>query len=54
MQSKLDQFLSQAIDGGAAPGVVALAADLDGVIYSGAFGRTAPGADTPMRLDSSR
>lgn len=52
MQSKLDQFLSQAIDGGAAPGVVALAADLDGVIYSGAFGRTAPGADTPMRLDS--
>jgi len=52
VQSKLDQFLSQAIDGGAAPGVVALAADLDGVIYSGAFGRTAPGADTPMRLDS--
>jgi len=48
----LDQFLSQAIDGGAAPGVVALAADLDGVIYSGAFGRTAPAADTPMRLDS--
>jgi len=48
----LDQFLSQAIDGGAAPGVVALAADLDGVIYSGAFGRTAPDTDTPMRLDS--
>lgn len=52
MHAKLDQFLSQAIDGGAAPGVVALAADLDGVIYSGAFGRTAPDTDTPMRLDS--
>jgi len=52
VHAKLDQFLSQAIDGGAAPGVVALAADLDGVIYSGAFGRTAPDTDTPMRLDS--
>ncbi len=52
MNAKLDQFLSQAIAGGAAPGIVALAADADGVIYSGAFGRTAPDADTPMRLDS--
>ena len=52
MHAKLDQFLSQAIDGGAAPGVVALAADPDGVLYSGAFGRTGPDTDTPMRLDS--
>lgn len=52
MNGKLDQFLMQAIAGGAAPGVVALAADRDGVIYSGAFGSAAPEADSPMRLDS--
>lgn len=31
---------------------MALAADADGVIYEGAFGRVGPQVDTPMRLDA--
>lgn len=34
-----DQLLAQAVASGVAPGVVAMAADDDGVVYAGAFGR---------------
>ena len=56
----MDQSLIEAIDGllgevaksRAIPGIVALAADARGVIYEGAFGRTGPDVEEPMRLDS--
>ena len=34
----VDQILTRAVEAGVVPGVVALAADDDGVIYAGAFG----------------
>ncbi|MEN0074336.1 MAG: serine hydrolase domain-containing protein [Paracraurococcus sp.] len=46
----IDRVLRQAVESGAVPGVVALAADRDGPIYEGAFGRrslASPAAMTP-------
>ena len=52
MNVSLDKFLTDAVNNGAVPGVVALAATAQGLIYSGAFGRRGPGDDTPMDLDT--
>ncbi|MCX7031521.1 MAG: serine hydrolase [Spirochaetes bacterium] len=52
MKSAIDQVLENAVVRGVAPGVVALAADAEGVFYEGAFGRNGPRADAPMRLDA--
>ena len=38
LQQELDRLLQAAADAGDVPGVVALAATADGVIYQGAFG----------------
>jgi len=47
-----DKLLQQAVLKGGVPGVVALAANRDGVIYQGAFGHQAIKSDTPMTIDS--
>jgi CubicO group peptidase (beta-lactamase class C family) len=49
----IDAVLREAVDAGAVPGVVALAADRDGAIYEGAFGRRALDGDAaPMTPDT--
>ena len=48
----IDALLGGAVAAGAAPGVVALAANRDGTVYQGAFGRRAAGDDAPMTLDT--
>lgn len=48
----IDQVLRQAVESGAVPGVVALAADRDGPIYEGAFGRRSLAGPTPMTPDT--
>ena len=35
----VDQLLAQAVERGAVPSVVALAANAQGILYAGAFGR---------------
>ena len=52
MSTALDQHLSKAVANGAVPGVVALAADANGIIYSGAFGQRGPSDASPMALDT--
>jgi methyl acetate hydrolase len=55
---RLDDMLAGAVDGGAAPGVVALVADRGTLLYEGAFGRRdvrvadAVGLDTVFRIAS--
>ena len=44
--------LERAVDAGEVPGVVALAADDDGVVYEGAFGEREIAKDPDMTLDS--
>lgn len=44
MSSSIDQILQDAVDSGAVPGVAAIAADRDGVIYEGAAGTRGPGS----------
>ena len=48
----VDRHLSQAVADGIVPGIVALAANADGVFYSGAFGAMGPGDARPMRTDT--
>jgi CubicO group peptidase (beta-lactamase class C family) len=48
----VDQVLERAVDAGVAPGVVALAANDNDVIYEGAFGKREVGKDAAMTLDS--
>ncbi|WP_431267055.1 serine hydrolase domain-containing protein [Dankookia sp. P2] len=48
----IDAVLRGAVDAGAVPGVVALAADRAGTLYQGAFGRRDLGADAPMTPDT--
>ena len=48
----VDGVLARAVAAGAVPGVVALAADADGVFYEGAFGQHAFGEGPAMGLDS--
>lgn len=48
----VDAVLRNAVEAGEVPGVVALAADREGEIYRGAFGRRALDAPAPMTDDS--
>jgi methyl acetate hydrolase len=47
----MDQPLRAAVDDGRIPGVVALAADRNGMFYQGSFGRRSLAEDTPMTVD---
>ena len=48
----MDDALEGAVEAGVIPGVVALAADENGVTYQGAFGKRALGGDVDMTLDT--
>jgi len=48
----IDHALGQAVEVGAAPGVVAVAADANGVIYEGAFGKRAAPSGAAMTTDT--
>src|SRR5438874_13457362 len=50
--SAIDHALESAVVAGKVPGVVALAADADGVIYEGAYGTREAGTDRAMTLDT--
>src|SRR5215472_12766209 len=50
--SGVDQVLERAVQAGEVAGVVATAADDNGVIYAGAFGTRSVGSDAPMTLDT--
>jgi methyl acetate hydrolase len=52
MKSTINQLLENAVARGVAPGIVALAADADGVFSEGAFGRAGLGDALPLRLDA--
>lgn len=52
MKETLDQLLEAGIAAGAAPGVVAMAADSRGIVYEGAAGVTGADSDTPMATDT--
>jgi CubicO group peptidase (beta-lactamase class C family) len=52
LQAELDRLLQAAVDAGDVPGVVALAATADGVIYQGAAGRRRVPDGAPMSLDT--
>jgi methyl acetate hydrolase len=47
MSPEIDQLLHDAVDSGAVPQVVAMAADRDGVVYQGAAGPRVAGQDGP-------
>lgn len=48
----IDQILADAVSAGQVPGVVAMAANADGIIYQGAFGRRSLAADQAMTTDT--
>lgn len=48
----IDQILQRAVSEGKVPGVVAIAANHDGVVYKGAFGKRSIDSDTSMTLDT--
>ena len=50
--TKIDRVLREAVDAGAVPGVVAMAATADGVVYQGAYGRRSIADGPPMTLDT--
>jgi len=50
--SAIDHALRQAVEGGAVPGIVAVAADANGVIYEGAFGKRAVPSGAAMTIDT--
>jgi methyl acetate hydrolase len=50
--SHVDEVLGSAIDRGDVPGVVAMAATRDGVVYQAAFGRRALSDEAAMRTDT--
>ena len=52
VRTVVDGVLERAVDAGDVPGVVALAADVDGVVYEGAFGRREVGTGAPMTVDT--
>ena len=52
MSTDVDQVLQDAVDSGAVPNVVAVAAGDDGVIYEGAAGPRAVGGDDAVSADS--
>ena len=51
-QKRIDAVLRHAVEAGEVPGVVAMAATLDGPIYEGGFGMRALGAGPAMTLDT--
>ncbi len=51
-QAQIDEILRQKTETGEIPGVVAIAADGDDVIYEGAFGKRDLSKDAPMTPDS--
>ncbi len=52
LKSSVDALLSKAVAAGAVPGVVAMAANREGVIYQGAFGERALATGQPMTSDT--
>jgi CubicO group peptidase (beta-lactamase class C family) len=50
--AQIDTALRRAVEAGEVPGVVAMAATLDGPIYEGGFGERALGAGPAMSLDT--
>ena len=52
MDSSIDQVLRTAVDDGAVPNVVAIAADRDGIIYEGAAGPRTVGTAEPVTADT--
>ena len=48
----IDAVLRAAVESGALPGVVALAAGRDGTLYQGAFGRRGLDGPAPMTPDT--
>jgi CubicO group peptidase (beta-lactamase class C family) len=50
--SQVDEVLGSAIERGDVPGVVAMAAARDGVVYQAAFGRRALSAEAAMSTDT--
>jgi CubicO group peptidase (beta-lactamase class C family) len=52
MDSSIDQLLQTAVDKGAVPNVVAVAADRDGIIYEGAAGPLTTDGAEPVSADS--
>jgi methyl acetate hydrolase len=50
--TRIDEVLERAVDDGAVPSVSAIAADRNGIIYEGAVGPRAAGADDPVSVDS--
>ena len=52
MNTEADAALRRACESGELPGVVAMAADGERVIYEGAFGRRSVGDPAPMTLDT--
>ena len=49
---KIDTLLRQAVESGAMPGVVAVAATDKGILYEGAFGKRELGREAPMTRDT--
>ncbi len=49
---RIDQVLSRAVEAGDVPGVVAMAASDNGVVYEGAFGKRELGKDAAMTPDT--
>lgn len=52
VRTAMDDLLEQAVETGHVPGVIALAADDTGEIYSGAFGKREFGGDADMTVDT--
>jgi methyl acetate hydrolase len=52
MTARIDEKLQAAVAAGAAPGVVAMAAGPDGVLYEGAAGKRSAAADDPITPDT--
>ncbi len=52
MKAAIDRVLTDPVESGKIPGVVALVADGSGLVYQGAFGRRAIDRPEPMTLDS--
>ena len=52
VRTVMDDVLDRAVEAGRIPGVVAMAANADGVVYEGAFGKRELGGDVDMTLDT--
>ena len=52
VRTRMDDVLEQAVAAGCVPGVVAMAADQNGLLYEGAFGKRESGGKVAMTLDT--